>query len=505
MGADVVIAVDVGSPLLKREQLRSLLSVTGQVFTILTRKNAREQLAKADVVLTPPVASYGTMAFESGGEIVRAGAGYARSQQDRLAAYAVGADEYASLGDARPQRADVNRPLDYLGFEGSRRVDSRVVNARLRTQAGRPIDGELLRRDVTKIYGLDDFQEVAVSLRDVDDQYGLILDLKDKPWGPTYLRFGIRLTDDLEGDSSYHFVMSATRTRINALGAEWRSDFRIGRDLGVVSEFYQPLDFRGRYFVAPSVYFLRNTLSLYEERNRVALVDIEQRGIGLDAGMQFEDWGALRLGVFRGRADAGVDAGIFDAPDGTLHQGGVRGSIAIDRTDSPTIPRHGASIGARFASSQPRLGATSEYSKAEAGAIAVFTRGATSYLVGVSGGSDFGTDIPLYDEFGLGGLLNLGGFAEGQLHGERYAIVRAGAYRRIHLLSQQLGGGVYAGVFVETGNAWADGQMLRIDDLHQSATFLLGADTLIGPIFIGYARADTADSRFYLTIGKTFQ
>ncbi len=60
MGADVVIAVDVGSPLLKREQLQSLLAVTGQVLTILTRQNVQRQIRGADVVLTPPVSGYGT-------------------------------------------------------------------------------------------------------------------------------------------------------------------------------------------------------------------------------------------------------------------------------------------------------------------------------------------------------------------------------------------------------------------------------------------------------------
>jgi len=45
MGADIVIAVDVGSPLLKREQLGSMVAVTNQVLTILTRRNMAPQIA----------------------------------------------------------------------------------------------------------------------------------------------------------------------------------------------------------------------------------------------------------------------------------------------------------------------------------------------------------------------------------------------------------------------------------------------------------------------------
>jgi NTE family protein len=39
MGADVVIAVELGTPLMKREELTSVLGVTGQMINILTEQN----------------------------------------------------------------------------------------------------------------------------------------------------------------------------------------------------------------------------------------------------------------------------------------------------------------------------------------------------------------------------------------------------------------------------------------------------------------------------------
>jgi len=66
MGADVVIAVDVGGPLLKREQMGSMFAVTSQVLTILTRRNADLQLKDATIVLAPDVSRYGAMAFSEG-------------------------------------------------------------------------------------------------------------------------------------------------------------------------------------------------------------------------------------------------------------------------------------------------------------------------------------------------------------------------------------------------------------------------------------------------------
>src|SRR5436190_5637240 len=106
MGADIVIAVDVGSPLLKHEQIESLLSVTGQVMTILTRKNAEKQIRAADIVLTPPVSTFGLMAFGQAREIIDAGRKYARDMAPQLAHFEVPAQTFSSLVAARATPED---------------------------------------------------------------------------------------------------------------------------------------------------------------------------------------------------------------------------------------------------------------------------------------------------------------------------------------------------------------------------------------------------------------
>jgi NTE family protein len=504
MGADIVIAIDVGSPLLKREQIGSLLAVTGQVLTILTRQNTQRQIAAADIALVPPVSNFGTMAFEDAGAIVKIATEYGRAQRATFERLSIPAEEFAQHLAARPRRGPSARPIEYVTVEGSRRVDARIIRSQVRTKPGRAIDGEQLRRDVTRLYGLDDFQYVNVMMREEAGQYGLLIRLTDKPWGPTYARFGLNVIDDLEGDSSYNVVLSATRTRINALGAEWRNDLRMGRDVGITSEFYQPLDFRGRFFVAPSFYYFQTRFSVFDARQRVAVYDVNFQGAGLDAGIQFADWGAIRGGIFRGRAHAGIDAGEIGLPEGTINQGGFRGTLTIIRTDSPTIPRHGGSLVAQYLASRTQYGAAEAYSKLDVDGLYVMSRGRQSFLGGLAAGSSLGTTIPLYDEFPLGGLLTLGGFAEGQLHGQKYALLRFGTFTRLRTLSAQVGSGLYGGIVGEMGNVWEKGGDIDLDDMHRSLTLILAADTIVGPLLLGYGRADTSDERFYVTIGKTF-
>src|SRR5260221_5299166 len=164
MGADVVIAVDVGSPLLKREQLQSLLAVTGQVLTILTRQNVQRQIRGADIVLTPPVSGYGTMDFEEARKIIDAGTNYGRDQAPRLEQLTGAPQTFATLNAARSRRDLIEPDIDSLVIEGSRRVDDRIIRAKVETRPGRPIDPEKLRRVIHHAYGLDDFPSVTFAI-----------------------------------------------------------------------------------------------------------------------------------------------------------------------------------------------------------------------------------------------------------------------------------------------------------------------------------------------------
>lgn len=499
MGADIVIAVDVGGAKLKREQLQSMFAVTSQVLTILTRRNADEQIKNADLVITPDVAHYGTMSFTDAKTIVAAGEAEARKLREQLARWS-GAAGSQPAGELRARRSTI----DFIEVEGSKRVDDRVVRARIHTKTGEPLDGEQLRADVARLYALDDFQSVTFAVREKGDQQGLALDLKDKPWGPTYVRFGIRLEDDLQGNSNYTLLTNITRTRLNALGAEWRNELRIGHNAGFFSEFYQPLDFKGRFFVAPSVEVHKDKFPFYEGSRRVAMYDVEERSASMFVGMELGHWGAIRAGVVRGKVHAVVDAGALDLPEGTLNRGAVRASLVIIRTDSPTIPREGGTLQVEYYGARKALGSDDEYSKLAANANFAFSRGRQTFMVGGAGGTSLGSNVPAYDFFRLGGLLELGGFANGQLHGPRFAIARIGTYYRVRDLPAGIGTGMYAGALVETGNAWNEGDEVSLSNLHRSLTLFVGADTVAGPIMLGYARAETGDDRFYMTVGKTF-
>ena len=67
LGADVVIAVDISTPLKKRDEISSMFSITGQLTGLLTRGNTEEQinsLGDNDILIIPDLGDITTAEFD---------------------------------------------------------------------------------------------------------------------------------------------------------------------------------------------------------------------------------------------------------------------------------------------------------------------------------------------------------------------------------------------------------------------------------------------------------
>src|SRR5437762_10327640 len=92
MGVDVVIAVDVGFPLLPRQQLTSAPVISSQMLAILIRRNAQAQLATLtpqDILIQPALGNASSFDFGIVARVIDAGEAAARGKAGQLAALSV--------------------------------------------------------------------------------------------------------------------------------------------------------------------------------------------------------------------------------------------------------------------------------------------------------------------------------------------------------------------------------------------------------------------------------
>ena len=99
MGADVVIAVNLGTTLAPKEALDSVLGITAQVINLLTEQNVRASLAMlrpADVLIEPALGDFSAADFDDLPQAVPIGAAATNAIAGRLAALALPQAEYAA-------------------------------------------------------------------------------------------------------------------------------------------------------------------------------------------------------------------------------------------------------------------------------------------------------------------------------------------------------------------------------------------------------------------------
>ena len=162
MGADILIVVNVGTPLLKREKLNSIVGVAGQMLSILTEQNVQASLASlkpTDILISPELGDFSTGDFDNLAKITPLGEAAARKVADQLARWSLPPADYAALRQRQQvAMAPDLMPVDEIRFERLTRVNPQSAQAVLETTVGQPMAQSQIDADLRRLYGTGDFE-----------------------------------------------------------------------------------------------------------------------------------------------------------------------------------------------------------------------------------------------------------------------------------------------------------------------------------------------------------
>jgi NTE family protein len=506
MGADIVIAVNLGTPLLTRSELKSLVGVTEQMVNILTEQNVRASLASlrpTDILIEPELGGFSAADFDDLPKAVPIGEAAARKMAPRLVALSEAPEVYAEwrARQSRATKPDTD-PVDQIRFHPMRRVNAATMEDMLETKAHRPIDQDTLDRDMRRLFGTGDFEHVGYRILEESGRRVLDIDAIEKAWGPNYLKFGLGLGSDFKGDSFFNLAASYRRTWINSLGAEWRTDLQVGRTGRIATEFYQPLETRRYLFIAPRVELERRSIDLFQGPQRIARYDVRTSRLALDVGSDLIKYGELRIGLLAGSLDASLDTGPPSlAPPANVRQGALTVQAIVDTLDNANFPRSGVGGSAHLFASTQALGADDSYTKWDVDAGAAFSSGPHTVQFAVKAGGTLGNaTLPRYDLFQWGGFLQQSGYPTGALLGERLNFGRIVYSYKMGQI--KLVGPLYAGFSLEAGRMDKPLVPGSPTGTLKSVAAYFGMDSLLGPFYIGYGWAADGNRSAYLYLGR---
>lgn len=498
-GAEVVIAVNVGSPLAAPEQVTGLLSVFGQMVNILSEQNVTQSLARlgpGDIYIKPGLEGVSAGDFQRNGEVADMGRSAAMASADALRRLAVDADTYA----AYRQRLDSpsNQPVrvDEIQVAELKSVTPATLTRYIDQPLGQPLDAPALNTSLLRAYGDGHYLSVDYSVLRQHDRNVLRILPVEKPWGPDYMRLGLNLNSTARGGSSYALRGAYQKTWINRLGGELLFSAELGTESGLGIDWYQPLESSQHYFFEAAsalryeeaVLFV-DDLRVSEYRNRVGKLD-------LSLGYNFKLLGQLRLGWREQQVNVKIQTGLPLVPPVSLRTAGMLVDLQLDQLNRLYMPTSGWALRATWfeSSREPYSRLTTRLD---------LVRPLGDWALGLRASYDGSTHgrLPLQDSATLGGFLNLSGFADGQLQGDKLAYGHVRVERILGRMPMGLNGDLRVGLALEAGRVGRPVISGNDSDWLDSAALYLGGETPFGPMYLGLGMSSTGRTNAYLSIG----
>lgn len=522
MGADIIIAVDIGSELLPSEELNSTFSVMGQLSSFLTSSNTliqRKELLEQDFLIKPDIFGLSTTDWSTAGVAFSRGEAAANEQVEELSKLGLKEELFDAYllnrqKDRQQLLARMDKPITGIVLNNKSKVSDELILEQVDLIVGERVAAEHVNEAVDRLYSLNEFQLVDAYTQLEGDDKTLHVVSEKKSWGPNILQFGIGWEDDLGNNSDLNFNIAYTLGELTEHGGELRSELRMGSQRSFGTEFYWPLE-PTRKFYSSSRYSLSSfQWNYYVEGSPLIPIDQQFQRLSQGIGFNYTQPGFVEFGL---TTDLGQfsDTILLGGSINYFTYGGYL-KFGFDTLDSLDFPTEGNYFSFSYTLRNEDVDDHEVIAK-QSGAghvqslvVDVNWKGALKFgnhsVVAKATYAEAFTEEDnesIYISY-LGGFLNLSGYQKNALTGTKKAFV-AGIYQL------DLGKSffnldefpLYLGVSLEAGNVW---QYKSVDqnDLILAHSLYLGTDTALGPIAMGYGQTDDDSQAFYFYLGKSF-
>jgi len=508
LGADVIIAVEVPTPPATQEDLTNALSVTGQLVALLTvrpQSRSRAALRETDIHMSPDLHGVGTASFDRIIEVMDYGEEEARRHTEALSRLSVDDETWARWMAGRGHSEVATPTVDFIRVTGSDLLNSEVIEARISLTIGSPLDLETLRTDLRRIHGLGWYERVGYRIVEEGGRTGVEVVLEERSWGPQYLRSGLAMSDDLSGGTSYRLLLSYLAAPLNGRGGELRLNASFGDPLAFSADLYQPLDNRGRFFVGAVGSLTRYSRDpASNSAGEIVLERGNSRSIEAGAGFNIGNSAEVRaMGQVR-RVEEKLQPDDSGPSERVTNELALATRILVDRLDNPFFPMAGTEFQALWTAATDRgLGTSAFHHGIFSGSAGGSIGERFALRAGGEVGTSFGTEIPAYRAFRLGGIGRISGLGSSPIIGNYLGLgfVR-GDYVLVSNPAVELLRSVRLGGSVETGNVWDTSAAVSADDLLWGGSLYVGVDTKLGPFVFGFGLATGGSTAWYLSLGN---
>ena len=503
MGADIVIAVNVGTPLAEENELGSAISVAQQMLQILTEQNVQrslKELRSQDILIAPNLNGISFLDFNEHHRAIEAGMFATHLLTAQLSKLGLSEAAYAELEQSRVAIAPAPGkalPLAKIEVQGTTYINPAILIAQSGLKIGDTVTEENIRQANSKLYGRGDLDHVDAEIEDQDGQRSVVINANEANWGRNRLRVGLELVSNFNDSNQFSLGAMHIASSLNDWGGELRTVAKIGSQGQLGTQLFQPMGPGSEWYLAPSVQYGASSLDIYSGGRKQQRVGFKTTSATLAVGKQMSNWGDLRIGIDRRLTKVNVEIPESSVEAARVFFNTQFINFRIDTLDSLAFPTRGQLLDIE----------TIHLRTKETGQPSLVTfsmRGLSAFQTGNWAGHIYGEwaksqrgDAPLQ----LGGFLRLSGTPVDSLSNNTIAFGRVVVARRIGSMPSTFGGSIRTGFSAELGAGFGADESVKFSKIKQSASAFIALDTRFGPLYFGAGATRGNGSSLYLFLG----
>ncbi|MBI4357132.1 MAG: patatin-like phospholipase family protein [Gammaproteobacteria bacterium] len=508
MGANVVIAINISTPLEQVEADSSFFEIAKQSIDVALIQNTRHALEQADLVITPKLDSFFFEDFGKADAIIQKGYEALSQKAIWLHALALPAAEYEKVLAKRtpPPIVSVFEP-QFVQFVGNNRTHSQLLHGQVDSLTVKPVTTDEIEQAIRKMMALNDIQHINYQIvTGKNGQQGISFEVTEKPWGPHYFRFGFNTTATFGKDPLFQGLLKHEWLNVNRYGAEWHNEVILGSKFLLASAFYQPIDFKRRFFIEPYTRWTEENHPHFQGDDEITRHTIERYYFGLDVGMNFKEVSELRGGILHTSGREKLRVGDPTFPKQKVNNTGLRLAYLYDSLDDPNFAKQGTHLSLQGLFYRPYFDETPHYQIIDFYGRRHFKLGKEGSLISdLRWGTINGKNIPTYEAFFFGGINDFAGFKEGQLTGRYAFIARVGGMTPLYNNPLSINDNLKLLTFFHAGKLWENANQTNLEKFKLGALGALVWDTPFGIVLAGVGYTDLGHVRYYLSLGNLFE
>ncbi len=479
MGADIVIAVDVGVELSGRDEY-NILTVLDQLMAIQSSSSTPAQRKMADVLIEPDISSYKTTDFNKAKDIIAQGKREAGKILDEIE---LKSGEKIRRYPIEKRKKIVKNEMYVtdIFLKGNKNIDEKIVEAKLGKQLPAMVTTAELEGLVLDLYALSYIDKVYYEVKDG----ALYIEVIERP--SNYLRLGFNY------DSEYGTTI-ALNTDIQNIGlAGSRSTFGVsfGDYLNLNANHFMYYGLDNKIGLLFNLSYDERPLFIYEnnkKKSELTTKSIEARG---SVATQINDQIFIAYGYSQKFSELTQDVGrdVYRQLEYDETYGSLFFSLTVDSLDRIDYPTKGVKSDFEYL-----WGGTMGTQNVDFYGPSYILEGyyplteRLTFMSAIGGGSVKGEDILPNEYFKLGGIRNdvknkefsFYGYNSQRKLADEFLMGQLGVQYRVYsnlYLIFKWNMATYSGAPIQTTNTnemW--------DDKEQGYGMTIGVDSPLGPL-----------------------